>query len=208
MTVEEVIKKHNMTSKDLPQTDDRSFYAECSNCGECCSAILPITLDEIKAINDYIEKHPNVRDVAIKNSRPYKDSSGATTINTLCPFRDQEKKCCTVYDVRPSICKTFCCWNKPNDIIHNRTEHEMKADFNNINPKTGEYSKKVVTMWELFNLPLVTHDIFIIYTYLGKMKFHNKAELMRCVNILNQNFNLVNNDLKEAIKFCYGGKEL
>lgn len=50
-----------------------------------------------------------------------------------CPFRDDEKKVCMIYEVRPFICRTFIC-NKPqNKIEWERDILSFNSDFHVIN---------------------------------------------------------------------------
>lgn len=75
---------------------------KCSSCGNCCSNILPMSQKEIRTIRDYIHKHHihecnHVIPVA-------KD-----TYDMTCPFRDNGKQICTIYPVRPEICRLFIC---------------------------------------------------------------------------------------------------
>lgn len=75
---------------------------KCSSCGNCCSNILPMSKDELKRIKKYVRKH-HIQDTS-KNEQ--------ADINMVCPFRDNEKRICTIYKVRPLICSDFKC-DKP-----------------------------------------------------------------------------------------------
>ena len=75
---------------------------KCSSCGNCCSNILPMSRKEIDIIKKYIKKNEiterkHLLPVAEKN------------YDMICPFRDNTKKICTIYPVRPEICKQFIC---------------------------------------------------------------------------------------------------
>ena len=75
---------------------------KCSGCGNCCSNLLPMSRKEIDAIRKYIKKH------GIKESRhlfPLKEQA----FDLTCPFRSNDKGICTIYEVRPEICKQFIC---------------------------------------------------------------------------------------------------
>lgn len=69
----------------------------CKNCGECCGPVL-ITREERNAIRIFLLKHPEIAEYA--KSKEF---------SLHCVFRDNEKKRCLIYDVRPSICKLYTC---------------------------------------------------------------------------------------------------
>ena len=75
---------------------------KCSSCGGCCSNLLPMSDKEISIIKKYIEKH-HIKEC--KHIIPTKE----LTFDMTCPFRDNDNKICTVYEVRPQICKSFLC---------------------------------------------------------------------------------------------------
>lgn len=77
----------------------------CTGCGECCSNLLPMTDREKKIIENYIKKNkikPNTMVVA-----PIK----TPVLDMTCPFLDNRKTCdkCTIYEVRPKVCRDFIC---------------------------------------------------------------------------------------------------
>lgn len=75
---------------------------KCSSCGNCCSNLLPMSKKEIRTIHDYIRKN-NIREskhILPVVNHPY---------DMTCPFRDNGKKICTIYPVRPEICRQFIC---------------------------------------------------------------------------------------------------
>lgn len=87
--------------RDFETVTNNTISGKCSNCGECCSDFLPISDQDIKRIHRYIkannvkEKHANI---VVQSG-----------IDFTCPFRDNINKVCTIYDVRPSICREFKC---------------------------------------------------------------------------------------------------
>lgn len=86
---------------------DFTVDGKCSNCGQCCSSFLPITVEEIARIKKHIQKN------GIKSKKhfiPLRKKSR----DSICPFRDNERKKCTIYEVRPAICKDFRCDNPRN----------------------------------------------------------------------------------------------
>jgi len=75
---------------------------ECSCCGQCCSNYLPLTQEEIKQIKYYIKKH------GIKAQNHLIPTTAMADLT--CPFLDNSKeKKCTIYEVRPRVCRDFIC---------------------------------------------------------------------------------------------------
>lgn len=75
---------------------------KCSGCGNCCSNLLPMSQKEVDAIHRYIKKH------GIKECKHLLPVA-TPVFDMTCPFRDNDKKICTIYEVRPEICKQFIC---------------------------------------------------------------------------------------------------
>ena len=93
-------------------SEDFTVNGECSNCGECCSNCLPLTKGEITRIKRYIKENkikPREHNNPLLKEKPKYDM--------VCPFRDNIKKICTIYEVRPNVCKAYLCKNlaNPND---------------------------------------------------------------------------------------------
>lgn len=88
---------------------DFTVNGECSQCGGCCSDLLPVSSKEIKEIRRYVKKH-HIKECI--HRLPVTE----TTFDLTCPFRDDEKKICTIYAVRPAICRDFQC-DKPRNKI-------------------------------------------------------------------------------------------
>lgn len=85
---------------------------KCSSCGNCCSNILPMSRKEIDTIKKYIKKN------GIAESKHLLPVIGKN-YDMTCPFRDNTKKICTIYPVRPEICRQFICDNEKR-VKHNR----------------------------------------------------------------------------------------
>lgn len=85
---------------------------KCSSCGACCSNFLPMSRKEIEQIHAFIRKN-NIRE-SVHFLPVVKPGYDAT-----CPFRDNTRKICTIYSVRPEICKQFICDNEKR-AKHNR----------------------------------------------------------------------------------------
>lgn len=80
---------------------------KCSNCGRCCSDLLPMTRDELQRLKDYAKRHHLIE----HRERPFFDPNA---IDMSCPFRNNETRRCDVYPVRPQICRQFLC-SKPKE---------------------------------------------------------------------------------------------
>lgn len=81
---------------------DFTHKRHCAKCGECCSNTLPLTQSEIDIIRAYITEH---KIKAVSHSKKEK------VIDNSCPFLSLNKRC-TIYEVRPLICKLFKCNRK------------------------------------------------------------------------------------------------
>lgn len=77
----------------------------CSGCGACCSRYLPVTQKEINQIHRYISKHH------IKQADHGTAVLAKPAIDANCPFLDltKKEKKCSIYEVRPMICRDFLC---------------------------------------------------------------------------------------------------
>ncbi|WP_419037746.1 YkgJ family cysteine cluster protein [Enterocloster bolteae] len=101
---------------------------KCSKCGNCCSDILPLSDDEIRRIHKYVcQKRIKESKHLIPVAKPVLDMT--------CPFRDNGKKICTIYEVRPEICRQFIC------------DSEQRAKANRERLKKG---RRVFSMREVF----------------------------------------------------------
>lgn len=85
--------------------EDFTKNGECSSCGNCCGRVLPLSKKEIDTIKNYIKKY-NIK--GKKHAFPYKNRP----VDFTCPFRDDALKICTIYEVRPKICRKFICNNE------------------------------------------------------------------------------------------------
>lgn len=78
---------------------------KCSGCGNCCTNLLPMSPKEIDRIHRYIEKH------GIKECK-HLFPVATPTYDMTCPFRNNDKGNCMIYEVRPEICRQFICDNE------------------------------------------------------------------------------------------------
>ena len=107
-------------------TYDLTDNGKCTQCGACCSNLLPMTAEEIETIRKYIKKH-NIKEHRhiLPLAKP--------TLDSTCPFLDDSKSCekCTIYEVRPRICRDFiCCPSKRPPI--DDLKYKMKCRIVNV----------------------------------------------------------------------------
>jgi Fe-S-cluster containining protein len=87
---------------------------KCLNCGDCCGPV-PVTANELKEIKKYIKKHPEI--LALKNQ--IKD-------RLSCIFRDNFENQCSIYEVRPLICRQYGRYDIDRLICPNNKDAELK----------------------------------------------------------------------------------
>ena len=77
---------------------------KCSQCGKCCSDLLPMSEKEIREIRRFIKKNGITE---CKHLLPTENPC----MDMTCPFLDTDKKSekCRIYPVRPAICRQFIC---------------------------------------------------------------------------------------------------
>ena len=95
-------------------TYDLTDNGKCTQCGNCCGNLLPMTSKEIETIHKYIKKY-NIKEH--RHILPLAEP----TIDMTCPFLNDSKpnEKCDIYEVRPHICREFICCpsgRKPIDI--------------------------------------------------------------------------------------------
>lgn len=101
---------------DMPErVTDYTVNGKCSNCGACCSDFLPLSRDEIRRIQAAVEK---------RHLKEHRDvMSMGKTLDLTCPFRDNVKKRCDIYDIRPAICREFICNDGEEKIRANKMKY-------------------------------------------------------------------------------------
>lgn len=101
--------------RDLSETNvtDYTQNGKCSNCGECCTDLMPVTDSEISKIHKYLRSH---------NIKEQKMVVAVNAYDITCPFRDNIHKKCLIYEVRPSICRKFLCSQSYDEVDTNKIE--------------------------------------------------------------------------------------
>ena len=113
------------TIQDLLEAEERGVMnftvdGQCSRCGQCCSDFLPLSREEINRIRRYVrvngikEKHNNVL---------------MQGFDMTCPFRDEVNRVCTIYRIRPEICREFRCDYDPARIDTTRKLFHQRNHF-------------------------------------------------------------------------------
>ena len=98
---------------------DFTNNGKCSNCGQCCSNLLPLADGEVERIKRYIKKHK------IKEQR----HNAMVVVDMTCPFRDEANKKCLIYEIRPEICRQFMCNHTKADIMAWKLGFHKKFKF-------------------------------------------------------------------------------
>lgn len=94
---------------------------KCTKCGNCCTALLPMTKDELKTIKRYVKR---------KHIQIVKHTGG---FDLTCPFRNDELGICTVYEVRPQICRDFQCDKPQKKIDETKEQYKYDNRFHTVN---------------------------------------------------------------------------
>ena len=89
---------------------------ECTQCGRCCRnngefAHVYLNREEVVALADFLGLRPSV----FRRRHTFKDEYGWTQLRTSgprCPFLDDDNGTCTVYEARPTQCRTFPFWRE------------------------------------------------------------------------------------------------
>lgn len=109
---------------------DFTCNGKCSNCGQCCSNLLPLSDSEVKRIKQYIKKHN------IKEQR----HNAMVGVDMTCPFRDEANKKCLIYEIRPEICRQFMCNHTKEDVMARKLDFHKK--FNPVFMRNEFYGNK------------------------------------------------------------------
>ena len=123
-----------LLNREVWKLTDFSKDGKCSNCGGCCNDILPLTNADINRIKNYVKKNNIQPSVHFTNS----NVMTKIIVDVVCPFRDETKKICTIYPVRPVVCKGFTCYESKETVmkklvcLHNKANKQsMRETFFN-----------------------------------------------------------------------------
>ena len=120
---------------------------KCICCGECCSDFLPVSDAEIRRIMEYVKKH---------KIKEYTNVLINFPVNFKCPFRDDARRICTIYEIRPEICRSFMCNYDQDKIQENKAIFNQK--YNVISMRGtffGNENNRAWLSWLLGYVPMV-----------------------------------------------------
>lgn len=114
------------TIEDMRRDMENGVYnftkdGKCIGCGNCCSNLLPVSETEMRRIFSYIKKNH------IKEQKHFAPVA-KQMVDLTCPFLDANKKSdkCTIYPVRPAICRCFICSEPKGAIKHKELYEEER----------------------------------------------------------------------------------
>lgn len=122
--------------------NDRTIDGRCSQCGECCSNILPMSQSEVETIKKYIKKHRIVE----------QRHNAMMATDMTCPFRDEANKRCTIYPVRPEICRQFMCNHTIEDIKRAKFDLNQKHKAVFMRAEFFKNEEDINFMYEFFKI--------------------------------------------------------
>lgn len=123
---------------------DYTDNGKCTGCGECCGRILPLNDTEIKQIKRYVRRN-NIKPCT--HNAPY----AKLLFDMTCPFMDNHKSNdkCSIYNVRPAVCKAFKC---------DSNTYDPDAEYTLLHQ-----SNTIIDMWEEF-FPGMKESVFDMIT--------------------------------------------
>ncbi|MFN3650013.1 MAG: YkgJ family cysteine cluster protein [Armatimonadota bacterium] len=90
---------------------DQSPCNGCDECGARCIDGVPMLLPEFRAIRELLESEEGAearRVELLPKVVPYPGTEMEDgVLYTACRFRDVERGCCSIYPVRPQVCRLF-----------------------------------------------------------------------------------------------------
>jgi ferredoxin len=94
----------------LEKTLHLSACNGCDHCGERCTSGFGVTVEEWEAVKSYLTHLPQEERSQLSQQQrtlpwPGAEETGATV--TYCQFRDMGRGRCSIYPVRPTICRLF-----------------------------------------------------------------------------------------------------
>ena len=159
---------------------------KCSRCGQCCNAWNPITMEEYYTIKQYIQEH-NIKAAPLQKHN--------NDIYITCPFNTE--KGCSIYPVRPAVCKRFSCSLPADKIEFNRSHFDSIADIN------GKHLDRFVP----FDLLFYDNPLFAILIAYKTLNADTPAKLLEILRKLGGDRRFFNNwqipscwDIADAIE--------
>lgn len=163
-------------NKDLQNNEVNGV---CSRCGGCCNAApLPTTKKEIKRIVAFVAANRLNRQnrnwlPEFKNEVP-RDKNNPINIDLSCCFYDKVNRKCTIYPVRPAICREFKCSNNPVKREEIKDRLHRIADYNPIIMTKHEMPTKITNFDLLIYGDIIPLAIYMQYfTGMSAQDFNN-----------------------------------
>ena len=151
--------------------EDNTCSGNCSRCGDCCGLFIPFNDEDIEVIKAYVKKH-NIK----PQDRLNKMTGG---FEAHCCFYDMKNKKCTIYPVRPYVCKDFICSRK--NWKQKRDEYEKGAKYNSTLNKMimatfddmiyGDFTPILLFVLEYCKAPnglIDSHKLVALLSYIGR----------------------------------------
>lgn len=134
--------KKDEIDKFFQKGENFTKNGQCSRCGACCTHHLNILPSEQKEIKEYIKTH---------KIRPVHHTGEGPSVDFLCPFldnKDENHVSCTIYPVRPAICRAYRC-----DLAEKESGKNIQ----------DELWKKHIPLQELINCEQEVHTGSLFY---------------------------------------------
>lgn len=104
------IKSFQDYMDDLEKDEDTDMNnPSCIACNECCTATATITMEEYKTLQEYFTTDKQGRKLFNIGKNKIKKHLRKGVIYMMCPLTNDENKKCSIYDMRPEICKLYHC---------------------------------------------------------------------------------------------------
>lgn len=182
---------------------------KCSRCGDCCGAgPMPITRHEEKVIRKYIKEN-NIKPMP-QEVRQHKDKA---EIQLHCCFYDYMNHTCTIYKVRPDVCRSFKCNMTPEEVHNNKARTHARGFWNHITPDKN--SKIHLTNFKLlfYDSPL---DLFRWFVANLEKEMSREQAVEATCKFIAQNydgntkalFDKINEELKTDEPFIFTNKDV
>lgn len=101
-------------------------YTVCQKgCSACCNMTVTVSAMEAGYIAEKAGMTLNPFDSIIANKDPIETFDGEP-----CPFLNQDKKCCSIYEYRPLSCRMFAAFDHPKYCQSTKVLHSISTAYN------------------------------------------------------------------------------
>lgn len=97
---------------------DLTCNGVCSQCGNCCTNMLPLTEKEFKQLKSIV-KRTKMKPHTFNNVLMV-----TPAIDMTCPFLDNNNKC-RIYNERPTVCRSFICSEGDMSVLNKMSFEEL-----------------------------------------------------------------------------------